>query len=146
MICSMRKNTVGKDERKNLLVFCRSGVQRPRGDRTRENARSGSNRSARYTSSLTVRGELPPLFASHASSSLLLLRSFLRAEPFFRVTRRVGARTCRPRPRNSDRHLLFFALHPFSRSPFASLLVRRPLCCCRPLLALLPLVCCGCFL
>lgn len=37
-----------------------------------------SSRCARYTYPLTVRGALPPLSALHASSSLLLLRSFLR--------------------------------------------------------------------
>lgn len=115
--CSMRVASKGEDGR-SVAWSARGSKWPPRGGRTHENARPSSSRCARYASPLTVRGALPPLSASHASSSLLLLRSFLRAEPFFRVTRRAGARTCRPRPSNSHRHLLFFALHPFSPPPF----------------------------
>lgn len=103
-----------------------------------------SSRCARYTYPLTVRGALPPLSALHASSSLLLLRSFLRIQALLpsHEERPVRARA------GEEEHLLFFALHPFSPSPpcLSSCPSARFVSCRGPLLAPFPLVCCGCFL
>ena len=91
---------------------------------TRENARCSSSRCARYTFPVDGPRRTAATFRFLFSSPSSLAScgpspsSESRGEP---VRARAGHG-----PSNSGRHLLFFALHPFSRpgSPFASLLVR----------------------
>lgn len=81
-----------------------------------------SSRCARYTYPLTVRGALPPLSALHASSSLLLLRSFLRIQallPSHEESRCAHVPARRNTSSSSRFTLSLLRL-------LASLLVRRP--------------------
>lgn len=125
------------------------GNDGPRVRRTRENPRTGLLASTHVPTDGSRRTAATFRFAR-----FLFFSFFVPSSPGTSPSsesRGAGARTCRPRPRNSDQHLLFFALHPFSLPVpllfFSSAFrVRGPLCYRRPLLALLPLVCCGCFL
>lgn len=84
----------------------------PRGGWTHENTKTGLLVPTHVPVDGSRRTAATFRFARFLFFSFFVPSSPGRSPSF--ESRGAGARTCRPRPRNSDRHLLFFALHPFS--------------------------------